>query len=239
MAKPKIWAKRTVATVVVVVVLACVGFGAWASDYYHAGDAAVEAIATQAVDSDSYIAVGDPMAEYGLVLYPGAKVEAAAYAPFAEKLAERGVFCVIAKMPFNIAFFGANEADQVMDSYPDVSHWWVGGHSLGGVVAADYAQKNAEKDEGVALLASYCSESLAASGLAAEVVYGTNDGVVNRSSLEACVDSLPKEATRVIEGGNHAGFGDYGPQQGDGEATISADEQQEIAADAVAVAIKD
>lgn len=146
------------------------------------------------MDSDSYIAVGDPMAEYGLVLYPGAKVEAAAYAPFAEKLAERGVFCVIAKMPFNIAFFGANEADQVMDSYPDVSHWWVGGHSLGGVVAADYAQKNAEKVEGVALLASYCSESLAASGLAAEVVYGTNDGVVNRSSLEACVDSLPKEA---------------------------------------------
>ncbi len=77
-----------------------------------------------------------------------------------------------------------------------------------------------------------------ASDTAAEVVYGTNDGVVNRDSLAKCVESLPDGSTCVIEGGNHAGFGDYGAQDGDGEASISASEQQDLAVKAVVAAIK-
>ncbi len=77
-----------------------------------------------------------------------------------------------------------------------------------------------------------------ASDMAAKVVYGTNDGVVNRDSLTKCVASLPEKSTCVIEGGNHAGFGDYGAQDGDGEASISASDQQDIAAKAVVAAIK-
>ncbi len=123
-------------------------------------------------------------------------------------------------------------------AYPGVAHWWVGGHSPGGVVATSYAEKYVGPVEGVALLAAYGDDGLVASGLKSEVVYGTNDGVVNRDSLAKCVASLPDGSTCVIKGGNHAGFGDYGAQDGDGEASISASDQQDIAAKAVVAAIK-
>ncbi|NTW92812.1 MAG: hypothetical protein HGA40_05150, partial [Methanoregulaceae archaeon] len=41
----------------------------------------------------------------------------------------------------------------------------------------------------------------------------------------------PETILQVIEGGNHAQFGNYGPQPGDGTATISVADQQMQAAD--------
>ena len=231
--------KRILAIVLVVVAVVCVAFGVYASDYYHAGSEA-EALVAQAdvADSDSAIAVGDPSSEYGLVLYPGGKVAPEAYVPLAQKLAERGVFVVIPKMPFNLAVFKIDAANSVMETYANVSHWWVGGHSLGGAMAASYAAGNASKIEGVALLAAYASDDLTALGLKVEVVYGSNDGVVNRDKLNACIDQVPADSVLQIAGGNHAGFGDYGAQSGDNDATISADEQQEQTAAAIAAAMK-
>jgi hypothetical protein len=231
--------KRILAIVLVVVAVGCVAFGVYASDYYHAGSEA-EALVAQAdvADSDSAIAVGDPSSEYGLVLYPGGKVAPEAYVPLAQKLAERGVFVVIPKMPFNLAVFKIDAANSVMETYANVSHWWVGGHSLGGAMAASYAAGNASKIEGVALLAAYASDDLTALGLKVEVVYGSNDGVVNRDKLNACIDQVPSDSVLQIAGGNHAGFGDYGAQSGDNDATISADEQQEQTAAAIAAAMK-
>jgi hypothetical protein len=37
----------------------------------------------------------------------------------------------------------------------------------------------------------------------------------------------------VIEGGNHAGFGNYGAQAGDGTSSIGNDAQQAVAAQAI------
>lgn len=231
--------KRILAVVLVVVAVGCVAFGVYASDYYHAGSEAAAFIAQADVtDNDSAIAVGDPSSEYGLVLYPGGKVAPEAYVPLAQKLAERGVFVVIPKMPFNLAVFKIDAANSVMETYAGVAHWWVGGHSLGGAMAASYAAGNASKVEGVALLAAYASDDLAALGLKVEVVYGSNDGVVNRDKLNACIGQVPADSVLQIDGGNHAGFGDYGAQSGDNEATISADEQQEQTAAAIATAMK-
>ena len=42
----------------------------------------------------------------------------------------------------------------------------------------------------------------------------------------------------IIEGGNHAQFGNYGKQKGDPDATISAEEQQTIAVNAIVEFIK-
>ncbi len=245
MAKKKSLLKRVLVAVLVIVVALCVGFTAWAADYYHAGDTAASMVAAGSADSgnvavldgDSWIAVGDPSSNAGLVFYPGARVEPAAYVPLAAKLAQRGVFCVVVKMPLGFAFFDINAADSVMAAYPQVSRWWVGGHSLGGAMVASYAEKNASKLEGVALLGAFGSQDLAATGLNVEVVYGSADGVVNRDSLKKCTDTLPASSVCVIEGGNHAGFGDYGSQSGDGEASISPDEQQERAAAAISDAI--
>ena len=244
MAKKK-WFRRVLVALAVVVALCCVGFGVYVSDYYHASDSVAAVVsagegkaASVAVSQDDdVIAVGDSSAEYGLVFYPGGKVDPVAYVPLAQKLAGHGVFCVIVKMPFNLAVFNIKAADTVMSAYPGVSHWWAGGHSLGGAAAAMYAADNAAKLEGVALLGAYASDDLSALGLKVEVVYGSNDGVVNRKKLQACIDMVPSSNVLKIKGGNHAGFGDYGAQDGDGEATISNEDQQRQAAESIAAAM--
>lgn len=200
------------------------------------------AIAEQlsATETDDSIDVGDPSSEYGLIIYPGAKIEPTAYVPLASKIAEQGVYCRIAKMPFNFAFFRFNKATALISSAPNVQHWWIAGHSLGGAMAAYYAGNNADKLEGVALLAAYSTADLNNKGLKALVIYGTEDGVLNRTKLQKNAGNLPED-TKTIEigGGNHAGFGDYGAQKGDGVATISASEQQERTADAIVDAMRD
>ncbi len=191
-----------------------------------------------AAETSSAITVGSAQSEYGLVIYPGAKVDPAAYVPLACKLASQGVYCIIAKMPFNFAFFDMDAAGDLMSAASYVKHWWISGHSLGGVMAAYYACSNADKFEGIALLAAYSTANLTDSGLKTLVIYGTEDGVLNKSKLTDNADKLPADTqTLVIEGGNHAGYGDYGPQQKDGEATISADDQQQQTANAIAAAM--
>ena len=241
----KRWFRRVFIALAAVIVPCCAGFGVYVSDYHHASDTAAAALsagerkgASVAIsEGDDVIAVGDESADYGLVFYPGGKVDPVAYVPLAQKLAERGMFCVIVKMPFNLAVFNIKAADTVISAYPRVSHWWVGGHSLGGAAAAMYAADNADKLEGVALLGAYASDDLSALGLKVEVVYGSNDGVVNREKLQACIDMVPSSDVLKIKGGNHAGFGDYGAQDGDGKASISNEDQQEQTAEAIAAAM--
>ena len=245
MARNRKWPRRVLVAVVAVLVVCCAGFGVYVSGYSHAGSTATEAIAAGAAsdaevkvsDEKSLIAVGDSGSEYGLVLYPGGLVEPEAYVPLAAKLARRGIFCVIPKVPFNLAFFDLSAADAAIRAYPGVAHWWVGGHSLGGVAASSWAAGNADKIEGLALLAAYSTQDLSALGIKVELVYGSNDGVINRESLAKSASQVDDANVLEIAGGNHAGFGDYGEQDGDGETTISADEQQEIAADAIAAAM--
>lgn len=240
------WLKRVAIGLAVALAICVAGFGVYASDYYHAGSQAEALLATgtdaagqKVVDAESSIAVGDPASEYGIVLYPGAKVAPEAYVPLAAKLADRGIYCVIAKMPFNFAFFGINAADGVMANAPQVRHWWLAGHSLGGAMGAQYAAGNADKLEGIALLGAYSASDLSATNLKALVIYGQNDGVLNRQKLASCAGNLPSGSqTLVIGGGNHAGYADYGPQDGGGEATITPDQQQEQVADAIAAAMR-
>ena len=241
------WVKRVAIGLVAVLVACCVAFAAYAADYYRAGSEATGLIETgelasqpvPVVETSSVYAVGDQEAAHGLVLYPGAKVDPAAYVPLACELAQRGVFCAVVKMPFNFAFFNVGAAADVMEAYPRVGFWWVGGHSLGGAMAAQFAFDNSDELAGVALLAAYSTADLSGTGLKAEVVYGSADGVLNRQKLAECEANLPSDAqTLVIEDGNHAGFGDYGPQAGDGEASISAHDQQVQTAEAIAAAME-
>lgn len=232
-----------------VVVLAALGillcvlaaaFLAYASDSYHDLDAnhrnlvSTETLPVQ--QGDGYLAFGDPNAEIGLVFYPGAKVEYSAYAPLMRDLAERGYLAVVAQMPFNFAFFDIDAADRVRADFPAVGAWWVGGHSLGGSMAAQYAAGHADDGalDGLVLLGSYSASDLSGTDLGAISVYGSNDQVLNRAKLEDNAHLLPEGAETVeIEGGNHAGFGAYGPQSGDGEASISPAVQQARTADAI------
>ena len=170
----------------------------------------------------------------GWIFYPGGKVAEDAYAPLMRYLASRGVFCVICKMPFRLAVLDGNAADGVREAYPGVRRWYLGGHSLGGVMAASYLADHPEGFEGLILLASYSTKDLSDSGLGVLSVVGSEDGVLDRDVWEQNRENLPEDAAElVIEGGCHAGFGMYGPQRGDGAPGISAGEQIRLTAEAV------
>ena len=103
-------------------------------------------------------------------------------------------------------------------------------------MSASYAAEHAEDLEGLLLLAAYSTADLTESGLDVLSIYGDQDGVLNLSKYDEYRRSLPNETTteQILVGGNHAGFGDYGMQDGDGEAAISRETQQELTVKAFA-----
>ena len=165
------------------------------------------------------------------VFYPGARVECTAYAPLLRTLAEQGIDCFLVKMPLNMAFTDADECMRIQSVYgDDYEHWYIGGHSLGGACAALYAAKCPDRLTGLVLLAAYATKPLS-EDLAVLELHGSEDGVLNRQRLEEGRRYLPASAlSEELPGGNHAQFGDYGLQRGDGEAAVSRAEQTAWAA---------
>jgi len=166
----------------------------------------------------------------GLILYPGGRVDPRAYAPAAHAIAAQGYLIVIVPMPLNLAVFGAERASQVQAAFPQVRHWAIGGHSLGGAMAARFAYRLPGTVEGLVLWAAYpaASDDLSSQDLAVASIYGTRDGLATGGKIAASRPLLPADTRWVaIEGGNHAQFGWYGPQQGDNPATISREVQQQ------------
>ena len=150
-------------------------------------------------------------------------------------------------LPQRLAIFGIERATEVFtEKLPDPSdytvwtqarerygHFYIGGHSLGGAMAANYAAKHPDKIEGLVLLAAYSSKPLP-EDLSVLSVYGSEDGVLNRNKYEENKANLPADYQEIeIAGGNHAQFGNYGKQRGDGTASISAQEQQKATVDAI------
>ena len=162
----------------------------------------------------------------GLIFYPGGKVEHTAYTPLMEALASEGILCVLVEMPFRLAVLDMNAAEGIPEAFPEVEHWYMGGHSLGGSMAASYLASHTEDFAGLILLGAYSTADLSGSGLSVLSVYGSEDGVMNREKYAEYKPNLPEGFTEtVIEGGNHAFFGAYGEQDGDGTATVTPAEQ--------------
>ncbi|CAM3326900.1 MULTISPECIES: alpha/beta fold hydrolase [Saccharibacillus] len=164
----------------------------------------------------------------GVIFYPGGRVKAEAYAAFARELAETGRHVFIAKMPLNFAFLGQNEADKIVDAYPD-ERFVIGGHSLGGPFAARYAAEHKTDIAGIFFLASYAESKgdLSGTSMPALSITASGDEVLNRESYETGRAYLPAGARHEeIKGGNHGQFGSYGEQGGDGPASISGAEQR-------------
>lgn len=230
--------KLAVKVVVCLFVLLSVGSYAYINDYYHA-----DPINESALSSDENITVIQNKdridfvckdAEYGLVFYPGGKVEFTAYSTLMKAFAQHGFTCVLLKMPVNLAVLNKNAADGVIEEYPEIKHWYIGGHSLGGAMASSYVAENLNQYDGLILLGAYSTANLRDSNLQVFLFYGENDGVMNRDNYEKNRSNLPVNTLEtVIAGGNHSGFGDYGHQKKDGELTIDSQKQKEIVADIV------
>lgn len=170
------------------------------------------------------------MPDRGLILYPGGRVDPRAYAPAARAIAAKGYLVIIAPMPLNLAVFGPNRAIAVIAAHPEIKRWAIGGHSLGGAMAARFIYGHPGAVQGLALWASYpaATDDLSTYPLTVVSIYGTNDGLSTGDKIAASRPLLPPNTTWVaIEGGNHAQFGWYGAQAGDKPAAISREAQQE------------
>ena len=220
--------KYAVGAVLAAGLVAC---GIYLSDYYHTDTAAVDAFApanevAQATLTDDTMVFAPEDAKTGLIFYPGGKVEYTAYQPLMEALAAEEIFCVLVEMPFHLAVFDMNAADGIREQYPEIEDWYLGGHSLGGSMAAAYLADHADDFEGLILLGSYSTADLSNTELKVLSVYGSEDGVLNRENYEENRGNLPDDFTEiVIDGGCHAYFGMYGAQEGDGVPRITNTEQ--------------
>lgn len=209
--------------VFVVLLGACIStaFKYYAADYYYAKAYEVQ---TEAVtETEDYIVFGDTASEEGLIFYPGAKVDEAAYMPIMDELAESGICCVIVKMPYHMAIFDTDAAAAVMEQFSEIERWYIGGHSMGGAMAAGYAADHEAEFAGLILLAAYPTEELVE--LPVLSIYGSEDKVLNLEKYTKSIPLAENLTEHVIEGGNHAGFGNYGIQDGDGTAEIRTEEQ--------------
>lgn len=228
--------RRALLTLAVCALLAGTATAVYLGNYYHA-----DAVALEACEGSAQVDVhkergcfyfDGPGSDTALVFLPGAKVEAQAYAPLMLRLAEQGVDCYLMDPVAHMAFFSAADAGRILEG-GERRHWLVGGHSLGGIVAVSCANEHPGTAEAVVLLASYPTSELPGTTTLLSV-YSSEDGCLERDRYDDARALWPSQSQElVIEGGNHAGFGNYGKQAGDGEALIAASEQQNLTARAI------
>lgn len=227
------WIRLALISLLSIIVVAVIAFVGWA---YSGGNAMPEALA--AIESTDQVQVvqddllsfipRDEEATSGFIFYPGGRVDPEAYAPMAQSIAAAGHVVVVVPVPLRLAFFGIDRGEKALQRFSEVDEWAVGGHSLGGVAASIFVARNPGIDK-LVLLASYPSESLSdRENLRAVSIYGTVDGLIAPEEVEDSRSSLPPQTELIpIEGGNHAQFGWYGLQNGDGTATITRQEQMD------------
>ena len=161
-------------------------------------------------------------------------MEYTAYMPLMKACAERGIFSVLVEMPFHLAVFDVNAASGIQDDYPEIEKWYIGGHSLGGAMAASYLSDHVADYEGFILLGAYSTDDLSTTDLKVLSVYGSEDKVLNREKYDNNKQNLPEGFREVVlKGGCHAYFGMYGAQDGDGTPTITNEEQIRLTADTI------
>ena len=185
-------------------------------------------------DTGDYLllAAGDRGAKHGIIFYPGGLVEPEAYVSMLAPLAKQGPVAIL-RVAFDLAVFDMEKAATVLSGADagQADQWYLAGHSLGGAMSARFLARRGERYPRVAgliLVAGYPADndSLAESGYPVLSIWASEDGLATPDEREETAELLPDDTTyAVIEGGNHAGFGEYGPQEGDGEATISRAEQ--------------
>lgn len=222
------WAKRIGVGSLLAVMLLSVGFVGWTqANRYVAAPAAVVSTPTARANGWLVFQPEQP-AERGFIFYPGGLVDPQAYAPLAKQFAERGILTVIVPMPLDLAILNPNEANEVLARFPDVKQWAIGGHSLGGAMAAQFLASNpqlAEKIDGLVLWGARAQADVSELPVNVVSIFGTRDGIAPSNITDDMrLAGLPASTQLVpIEGGNHSMFGDYGLQRGDNVLTVSLD----------------
>lgn len=228
----------TLSIVLAVTITAVFAFGIYVNDYYHADTDAINkfasdwAIKPEKLSKNTLVYMPkEPIA--GFIFYPGGKVEHTAYEPLMQALCDRDIACVLVKMPFNLAVLDINAADGIKEKYPQIENWYIGGHSLGGSMAASYIAKN-DNLKGLVLLGAYSTADLSDKDIYALSLFGNNDKVMNFEKYKKYKKNMPDNFMETeLRGGNHAYYGMYGEQEGDGKAQMTNEEQILLSAEEI------
>jgi pimeloyl-ACP methyl ester carboxylesterase len=180
----------------------------------------------------------------GLMFWPGGLVDPHAYVASLGTFAGRGYHVVIAKVTLNLAITQIGKGYELAQRLG--GNWVAGGHSLGGTTAAWTVYDHKDYFKGLVLLASYPADSTPLTTWAGPVIsiHGDKDGLATDPKIDAAVPELPPAETDktltaatpgktlyfTLAGGNHAQWGDYGLQSGDGTATIAKEAQWDFLA---------
>ncbi len=154
----------------------------------------------------------DPNVKIGFIFYPGGRIDPRGYASLLHPIAAEGYLVVVPEMPINMAIFDTDVADEIIAAHPEIETWVIGGHSVGGTSAAIYTAENPEMIAGLAIWASYPTDSSDISALDIPVIslYGGNEERVTDESVGARKHLLPADTQYIkIEGGDHHQFGSY------------------------------
>ena len=233
--KPKKKHKKLIITLSIVSVVSIAilaAFFGYTSIYYKPSDNCLtylnDSSLTSVKQEDKYITFtpkNSTSITSGVIFYPGGKVDYRAYAHLLRDLADNGVSSILVKMPFNLAVFNKNAANDKQKLIPSVTNWYISGHSLGGSMACSYLKDNYSYYQGLILLASYSTTDLSSTNLKTLSITASNDKILNKDKYESNKSKLPNLTEYEVNGGIHSYFGDYGHQDGDGEASISVDDQ--------------
>lgn len=217
----------------IILIVAIAGFLIWASNPLQPTTEAMNALLSDSdvtvTEENGWFSFEPTGAEttIGFIFYPGGRVDARAYAPPLRDIAAQGYRVILVPMPLSLAVFDLSAADRVRAAYPEITRWAIGGHSLGGAMAARYVQSQPTAVQGLVFWASYPDIDLSSTSLSVVSIFGTNDAVAQSGVVEGAQNRLPTNAVFVpIDGGNHSQFGWYGLQPGDNTATIEHEAQQ-------------
>jgi pimeloyl-ACP methyl ester carboxylesterase len=164
----------------------------------------------------------------GVLYFPGAKVDPYCYIYPLADVAASGVTVVIMKPLMNMALLDQRDMEALTAIAPEVENWTLAGHSLGGVRACMLASHPSVTS--LVLFASYCATDISAGDLEVILVTGDQDGLIEPQALKDSLPLLPpgRVTERVLVGANHASFGTYGAQPGDGVATLTPAQMRDL-----------
>ena len=214
--------KKFLIVLSIVIITAFVGLNLYSMNYYKADQEAVNLLEKDYIkEVNNYVElIPEHKSNTGVIFYPGGKVEHYAYLPIMNKLRNEGINSFLVKMPFKLAVFNKNAADNIIKNNPNISEWYIIGHSLGGAMGSSYANENSKEIKGLFLLGAYNYGEYSKENTL--IFYGTEDEILDKSKIEEV------ELVDIINGGNHSYFGNYEKKKGDGNAIISNEEQQNI-----------
>lgn len=103
-----------------------------------------------------------------------------------------GLLCVLPKMPFNLAILDSDATEGIAEQYPYIENWYIGGHSLGGAMAATYFKENLPVNYNEVIIKGGCHAFFGQYGLQ------EGDGMPNITALEQ-MEKTAEEIGKYIQ----------------------------------------